>query len=366
MYLYAVKNFKKEESRELLLRALQRYDAGRSYVVCEGAHGKPYAAENGEAISDIHFSVSHTGKLWLCAVDSCPLGLDIESSSRRRSEQIAKRFFAPQEKAFLEQNGMKEFLTLWVRKEAYIKWKGTGLSEGLQTFSTVELDEGSGALRLKEKAEGCRMQDMQELIKDCGLSASQIGELKELTGALCSEEPLFLEKIVWLPARQAKDEAAAYLQTRERCSFEVRKTLEQKGYSQCEIAEAMDFLEEYRYLDDERYCRLYIQMARQKGRGFLRISRELQDKGFSSDFIRRCDESCGEETEDSEDGLSSERVSEEDLAFLQAQRILRGRDTGAEPLTEKEKAKIARRLAYLGYSGSVVYSVLDRLRQTQE
>lgn len=114
-------------------------------VIEYNLHGKPYFID----LPQIHFSVSHSGACWACAFDSAPIGLDIENLRRRRTkagnnqrcehwEGIAKRYFTQQEYEFIQKGGEDSFFMIWVRKEAYLKYKGIGIASGLSDFNLVE------------------------------------------------------------------------------------------------------------------------------------------------------------------------------------------------------------------------------------
>lgn len=60
--------------------------AGISFSVQE--YGKPYIP----ALPDMHFNISHSGRWIVCAVDSKPIGIDIEKM-KPGTIDIAKRFF---------------------------------------------------------------------------------------------------------------------------------------------------------------------------------------------------------------------------------------------------------------------------------
>lgn len=99
--------------------------------------GKPYF----EGVKDIHFSVSHSGKVWACAIDSEPVGFDIEILKKKRPYvHIANRFYTEEERDYVLEGGHDAFLKIWVRKEAYLKYKGIGLSGGLASVGFVHED----------------------------------------------------------------------------------------------------------------------------------------------------------------------------------------------------------------------------------
>ncbi|QOX63277.1 4'-phosphopantetheinyl transferase superfamily protein [Anoxybacterium hadale] len=103
-------------------------------TVLRDSRGKPYF----EGRNDIFFSVSHSGNWWSCLMAEEEVGFDLEVIRHRKNfEGIAARFFTEEEYQYVLQNGLSGFYEIWVRKEAYVKYLGTGLSEGLRTFSVA-------------------------------------------------------------------------------------------------------------------------------------------------------------------------------------------------------------------------------------
>ncbi len=89
-------------------------------------HGKPYLPD----APGVHFSLSHSGSMAMCAVADSPVGCDIqELSSARRGERVARRFFTPAEYARITAAAgpEREFARLWTLKESYVKYLGTGI-----------------------------------------------------------------------------------------------------------------------------------------------------------------------------------------------------------------------------------------------
>lgn len=99
------------------------------------ADGKPYAP--GLAVE---FSVSHCGKLAVCAVDDRPVGIDVEML-RPVNLRIARKVCSPEELCYLfgsasappEEDVTEEpavilrFFRLWTGKEAIAKREGKGV-----------------------------------------------------------------------------------------------------------------------------------------------------------------------------------------------------------------------------------------------
>jgi 4'-phosphopantetheinyl transferase len=104
-----------------------------------GPNGKP-ALASGCSDKDIRFNLAHSGDHVLIAIASGrEVGVDIERATRHDDhETVARRFFSPAELAsFLEYPASERpegFLRLWVRKEAYLKARGFGLTRHEQGF----------------------------------------------------------------------------------------------------------------------------------------------------------------------------------------------------------------------------------------
>lgn len=98
--------------------------------------GKPYFHD---LQIPVHFSISHSGEWWGCLMAMETVGFDLEASREKvKFDKIALRFFAEGEYEYILAGGLEAFLRVWVRKEAYVKYLGTGLGEGLSSFSVVD------------------------------------------------------------------------------------------------------------------------------------------------------------------------------------------------------------------------------------
>lgn len=156
------------------------------------SHGKPYFDEllTGHLTSEpVHFNVSHSENWWSCILGDSAVGLDMEvCRPRRKYRELAKRFYSAEEYQYVLVNGPEAFLAVWVCKEAYIKFKGTGLSEGLSTFSAV----GDGQLLdhiEKHYPEGKRI--------DACVKRMKIEQ--DLILAYCTKEDSKISKIIMHP-----------------------------------------------------------------------------------------------------------------------------------------------------------------------
>lgn len=89
--------------------------------------------------SPLQFSISHTDKRVIVAVSmNTPLGVDIEEINPIPEwRMLAERWFSGSELEWIDSrpNTNEAFLKCWVRREAFVKALGTGLSLSLDAFS---------------------------------------------------------------------------------------------------------------------------------------------------------------------------------------------------------------------------------------
>ncbi len=138
-----------EQRDELLRRALCEFAAAEGLEIeAEKAEiktkekGKPYF-EN----VPVHFSISHSGQMWICLMAEFEVGADIQEEKDVKAPDIAGRFFTGDEADYINLRGADAFFDIWVRKEAYIKYTGNGISEGLDSFSVLEGDSFAEKVR---------------------------------------------------------------------------------------------------------------------------------------------------------------------------------------------------------------------------
>jgi len=124
-----------------------------NFKFAHNKYGKPYIKKlsrkkGGQIINrEIYFSLSHSSHMLICAVSRYNIGADcqfINIKDIKICRKIAERFYAPQEILYLnnlpECEYINNFFEIWAKKEAYVKYTGKGLSEGLSTFDVHELD----------------------------------------------------------------------------------------------------------------------------------------------------------------------------------------------------------------------------------
>lgn len=138
---YSADMRERSESTVFLKQALIRCGAPENVEIVRPIHERPYALN----APQLEFSVSHTGRVWVCAVIGagggntqgicqdeagtgaalpCRPGIDIEPADRRiyRMDSIIKKYFSETERISVknmpEHMKRKRFLKLWTMKEA--------------------------------------------------------------------------------------------------------------------------------------------------------------------------------------------------------------------------------------------------------
>lgn len=111
----------------------------RELVLGANGDGKPVLAGELPAGGALHFNLSHAGDLAVIAIDDrSPVGVDLVAvQARLPIDTVAPRFFSATERAVLasapdEATRRERFARLWVRKEAWLKALGTGISERMR------------------------------------------------------------------------------------------------------------------------------------------------------------------------------------------------------------------------------------------
>ena len=100
---------------------------GRGEPFCYTKYGKPYWEEGP------YFNYSHCLSGIIVAVSEKPVGVDIESY-RHFDEELMRRVMNEEECRDIlnDAEPPKRFIYYWTRKEAYLKYKGVGITEDLR------------------------------------------------------------------------------------------------------------------------------------------------------------------------------------------------------------------------------------------
>ncbi|MEU6391118.1 4'-phosphopantetheinyl transferase superfamily protein [Streptomyces sp. NPDC046939] len=137
--------------RSILAEHLGRAPAALRFVrePCPGCgepHGRPALADT----PDLHFSLSHSGDLALVALAATPVGADVEELTPPATADELSAVLHPRERAELAalpdpSERSRAMSRAWVRKEAYLKGIGTGLSRATDLDYVGTLPDAPGA-----------------------------------------------------------------------------------------------------------------------------------------------------------------------------------------------------------------------------
>ena len=99
-------------------------------------HGKPSLAlpPTGGDGEGPHFSLSHCKEGVCCAISDRPVGIDIESASRKISDSVIRYSMNEGEQVLIRESDdpQRTFLRLWTQKEAVLKRLGTGIRDDMR------------------------------------------------------------------------------------------------------------------------------------------------------------------------------------------------------------------------------------------
>ncbi len=151
-------------------------------------YGKPFWAERGAP----DFNLSHAGIYVACAMDSGPVGVDIEAVGEK-DESLARRCFIGAELSQVLTGGQvieEAFCRQWVLKESYVKFVGAGLSldplrieilidqairvrqDGLEQPCSLALYEGLPGYKLALCRQSGRPWERMEVVREEDLRAA--------------------------------------------------------------------------------------------------------------------------------------------------------------------------------------------------
>lgn len=118
------------QARDLLALAVQEaWGLSPLPEIARQEHGKPYFPGH----TGLHFNLSHSGDLALCALDTAPVGVDVQFVKEWRPS-LPRRTCSAEEQAWLEEQPefWPAFTLLWTLKEARVKESGRGLTPDLR------------------------------------------------------------------------------------------------------------------------------------------------------------------------------------------------------------------------------------------
>lgn len=127
-------------SRLLLLSEIKRRTGipERKIKLSLGSFGKPYLKNNA-----LQFSLSHTRGAVVAAfemgAENEEIGVDIERRDRRVNERMYVRALCEEERE--KASSDEDFIRFWVKKEAFLKRLGVGITRDLRGVNSLELPD---------------------------------------------------------------------------------------------------------------------------------------------------------------------------------------------------------------------------------
>lgn len=118
---------------EMLLKKALSDKGIESYEIAYGTYGKPYLKSK-----EIHFNLSHSESMVMCAVSDKEIGCDVEKVEDIELEIARRFFFTTEYEAIINASDKKEqqkiFFRLWTLKESFMKAVGLGMKLPLDSF----------------------------------------------------------------------------------------------------------------------------------------------------------------------------------------------------------------------------------------
>ena len=156
--------------------------------------------------------------------------------------------------------------------------------------------------------------------------------------------------------------ALSKLNYRMRSKAELKKALADLDYDTEEIAETIEELESFGYVDDRRFSEEFIRSSARKNWSSSRIIRALREKGISKDMAEEALENHLNGEESSTDSGSFDR----ERAFSTGSKMADEQLIKGKKIDDKFLSKVGRRLMSLGYGSGVCYYVIGRLRDEKK
>lgn len=158
--------------------------------------------------------------------------------------------------------------------------------------------------------------------------------------------------------RTCMEAAMSKLNYRMRTKAELKSALADLGYEQDDIAETIEELVAFGYLDDARYSEEFIRSSSRKNWSSSRILRSLREKGISAEMA---DEAMDKHLDSEESGYSADAFDKE-RALKTGLKMAEEQIAKGKELDDRFLGKVGRRLMSLGYGSGTCYYVIGRIR----
>lgn len=153
-----------------------------------------------------------------------------------------------------------------------------------------------------------------------------------------------------LPKR-AKLRLMNLLQTKDYTEYQMIEKLKQGFYPEPVIKEALEYVKSYGYVDDERYCKQYIEsMITVKSR--RKLQQDLQTKGIGKELFTQIYEEVLSE------GRVMDQMTCDEVEQIQIRKFLEKKRFNPEETDFKEKQKLIQSLFRKGYHLSNITTIV--------
>lgn len=167
----------------------------------------------------------------------------------------------------------------------------------------------------------------------------QIKEGEEITSQI---QEVILRDII---LHRAKLKAVGILKFMDRTEYEIMKKLSDAGYPEGIVRQVLAYLNDYRYIDDDKYAAAYVRIKKNtKSKRVIKM--ELKQKGIKKDIIDRV--------------LSSEYENEEseDPELLAIKKAIEKKHIDPSSLSKEEKQKVLSSLYRKGFEIDKINRIL--------
>lgn len=124
-------------------------------------------------------------------------------------------------------------------------------------------------------------------------------------------------------SKESRKKAMYLLQKQDRTEFQLRDKLKQSGFEAEDIEDAVTYVKDFKYLDDERFARNYVRYGGEhKSRQKLKIA--LLQKGISQEIIQLAleEEFEGNEREQIRNWLNKKSFSAANVSPEERQKLI--------------------------------------------
>lgn len=145
---------------------------------------------------------------------------------------------------------------------------------------------------------------------------------------------------------QARKRAMALLQHMDRTEWELRDKLQQRGFSEAAVEDAVEYVRSFHYIDDLRYAIRFVEIYHQQ-RSMQRLRQDLSRRHVPEEYIE----------------AALDTLEEEDApALAEAMRkLLKGKELSR--LDYQEREKLMAKLYRKGFRVSDIRKMMEQGRE---